>query len=541
MGILTAASQISVERGYEYYKNKCVTNIERIDDNKYSGKVKGSSIYSVVIDNIHPKKSTCTCPFANGNRICKHMVSLYFSVYETEVDDYEAWMNSKYANSNEDYYDEDYEEDYYDDEYYDYYDEEDEEEHYFYGNEKFEKPLFYNNIFEEFINNLSYDEMKKILEHELSKDEEYTYEKYLKDNYNKYLKKQGNNTIYINNLSKKIRIFTTIYYSEYNYKKFDDEILTKKEIKQLEELYKDNMYRNTLDKFLIIPELFVYENYDFFVKILLENKSEEELSQVISILEDFFNYLKHYGIKNEIPKSNLLINLYYLKKDKLTIKDLAKSLLVNSKYIKYIEFIINTVKETDELFDNFIKIIEKEYYKYKDYIPNVLVHFMNDNTISDDKYLFYYAVYNFICEGDTHFLNYIEEKYEQKYIIDYISNKCTKEKLLMLYAHYNLIDKLYETIEKNNNRVDTYIKYIDKLKDKYSKELYIKLKEEFYTVLEKERTRDNYIKAVYYLKGIFKLNNGKEYINTIVNELKNSEYKKCRALFEEIDKAIKYK
>ena len=44
----------------------------------------------------HPKRSTCTCPFAAGRRvICKHMVALYFTVqplaYEEILRQMEDW------------------------------------------------------------------------------------------------------------------------------------------------------------------------------------------------------------------------------------------------------------------------------------------------------------------------------------------------------------------------------------------------------------------------------------------------------------------
>lgn len=49
----------------------------------YEGKVLGSgdTIYDVKIDTAHPKKSKCTCPFADGRLVvCKHMIALYLTV-----------------------------------------------------------------------------------------------------------------------------------------------------------------------------------------------------------------------------------------------------------------------------------------------------------------------------------------------------------------------------------------------------------------------------------------------------------------------------
>ena len=89
MGLLNLASGNSFWRGYDYYKALMVVAVEQIAANRYQGTVKGSGkkVYEVTIDLDHPKKSTCTCPHAEGTRrICKHKVALYFSVFPEEAD-----------------------------------------------------------------------------------------------------------------------------------------------------------------------------------------------------------------------------------------------------------------------------------------------------------------------------------------------------------------------------------------------------------------------------------------------------------------------
>ena len=98
MGLLDIASGNSFWRGYDYFKEGNVLNLERIDDHKYKGQVIGSGNdpYDVVIDLEHPKRSTCTCPHAEGTRrVCKHKVALYFSLYpeaaEKALKEAEEW------------------------------------------------------------------------------------------------------------------------------------------------------------------------------------------------------------------------------------------------------------------------------------------------------------------------------------------------------------------------------------------------------------------------------------------------------------------
>ena len=90
MSIETAANRKSASRGYQYYCDNKVKSVAKIDDTHYSGEVSGSgnTPYSVTIDLEHPKRSKCTCPFANGHKVCKHMVALYFGVFPEEADKY---------------------------------------------------------------------------------------------------------------------------------------------------------------------------------------------------------------------------------------------------------------------------------------------------------------------------------------------------------------------------------------------------------------------------------------------------------------------
>lgn len=93
MSILSAASDASVWRGYEYYEKKKVLSWKQTGEHEYEGEVAGSGKkpYHVMIDTEHPRRSTCDCPLAKGKRIvCKHKVALFFTVFPKEADDYIA-------------------------------------------------------------------------------------------------------------------------------------------------------------------------------------------------------------------------------------------------------------------------------------------------------------------------------------------------------------------------------------------------------------------------------------------------------------------
>jgi uncharacterized Zn finger protein len=87
MGLIDLASSNSLWRGIDYYQSKNVKKIKKISDDEYNSIVSGTEEYNVHIDINHPRKSTCTCPFAAGRRvICKHMVATFFIIYPEEAE-----------------------------------------------------------------------------------------------------------------------------------------------------------------------------------------------------------------------------------------------------------------------------------------------------------------------------------------------------------------------------------------------------------------------------------------------------------------------
>ena len=92
MGLLDLASGNSYFRGYYYFKEGRVKEYRQEGTKQYTGVVDGSESneYEVCLDLEHPKKSTCTCPHADGTRrVCKHKVALYFTLFPEEAEEAE--------------------------------------------------------------------------------------------------------------------------------------------------------------------------------------------------------------------------------------------------------------------------------------------------------------------------------------------------------------------------------------------------------------------------------------------------------------------
>ena len=381
MSMLTSSSSASVSRGHDYYQRNKVKSVKQLSDYEYEGYVDGSqtSPYYVKIDINHPKKSYCDCPHVNGNTLCKHMVALYFTIFESEVADYEEWLYSDYNN---DLYEE------YDDEYHSY----------------FEKPLFFDEVLENYVESLSIEELRTILKSEFYNNEQRAYDLYLKNNYKKYISEDTSSFEFLNNLKKRFRSLNE--YRDYNYHDYTQQLLNTKEKTKIKTLYQNPVLKEQIDLILFVPELAVYNDYQNIAKFYKENKKPREIKQFCEKLENYFNSLKHYGIRNNTPKSNIAI-VYYLLSN-YSLKELAKTLIKNAKYDEYITYIIENHKNIMGLYKEFIKLIEKNYMRNKTYIPGVIREFLlvmedEDRTYCD------YSFYNFLCNEDIDSLKYLEK------------------------------------------------------------------------------------------------------------------------------------
>lgn len=89
MGVIKSASGSSAWRGLDYYKQNKIISYKKLNDNEYTGKVKGSNNveYDVTMNIEHPRSSKCNCPHAKDRKVvCKHIVALYFMVFPEEAD-----------------------------------------------------------------------------------------------------------------------------------------------------------------------------------------------------------------------------------------------------------------------------------------------------------------------------------------------------------------------------------------------------------------------------------------------------------------------
>ena len=90
MSVISLASGASSWRGLDYYKNKKIINLKKINDYEFTGIAIGTNNYDIYLDVLHPRRSTCSCPLANGKRIlCKHIIATFFTAFPEEAKSFE--------------------------------------------------------------------------------------------------------------------------------------------------------------------------------------------------------------------------------------------------------------------------------------------------------------------------------------------------------------------------------------------------------------------------------------------------------------------
>lgn len=528
MSILNSASRKSVYRGYEYYKEGNVISYTHLSCYEFEGSVQGTNKtpYQVIINTKHPKKSVCECPFANGNTICKHMVALFFAISPEDFKDYEDWVENDYQEEHEEY-DENYYDDWYEYDGYDYYQK---------YKTNFIKPIFFDELLLNFVNNLSEEKLKSILIEELKKNEEYTFNNYLKKEFQKNISNKNNIHYILDKMNKNFYELSHNY--DYNYKDYTQKLLSKKEKEIISNIYDTNKEMKTIiDKIILNPEIATYNDYKWIATLYKNKNTRKEINYYTQKLESFFDTLKHYSIKNTIPKSNVLISMFLL--NEYSEKETAKLLIKNCKYPEYVNYILENCRDIKKLYEEFDELVEDSKYVNKEYISKIYSRFYL--ILLDDKIYNKYIYYDFLYSKDMSNLVSLKNSSEFDYYINKILQS-SKDVILLekTYIFLDYKEELYKLLCNKDNEYRLMIN-IEFLKDDYNNQLLKYLKNRFYEVVALEKSRDNYKKAAKYVEAIYKLNDGAKKVNGLVIELKNSEYSKRTALFDEIGNvSIKY-
>ena len=90
MKLTELAAYRVVERGLDYYLNDAVSDVMKTGTSEFEGKVIGGreEPYIVRVNLEKPRSSRCTCPYATGTNVCKHMIALYYVINPIEANEF---------------------------------------------------------------------------------------------------------------------------------------------------------------------------------------------------------------------------------------------------------------------------------------------------------------------------------------------------------------------------------------------------------------------------------------------------------------------
>lgn len=540
MKLTELAAYRVVERGLDYYLNDAVSDVMQTGTSEFEGKVIGSreEPYIVRVNLEKPRSSSCTCPYATGTNVCKHMIALYYAINPIEADEFveNRRLYEEYDDEDDNY---DYDEyNYYEDDEHRLYD----KEYLEYGNElSFKKyaefeadKIMYDDMLDDYLNSLSEIEMRELLKDKLNEDRSNTYFEHLRSRRDIFIQKRGASYSFIDTLNVRMAEMTQLI--DYEWKDYTQPLLKEAEKERLNSLWHDKEFNDTISHVFMRPELAVYKEYRWIARKLKEHLSEDERDRYIRELNNQLLILKSENIKNTVPKSNILICIYLLNTD-FSIGDLGAELLSNAKYSEYVKYVIKDTESANSLYKAFMKAVTNNPYRNKSYIPDVL-HELYLASGKDQDIFLDYCRYQYLNTNEVECLRRLEEAGKlSEFEKEIESAPSTHAVLTTVYKYTGETDKLFNYLMKTGSDY-ILINHIDYLKEDYSDELYKYLRERMYDKLSEGKRREVYREAATYVVGIAKLKDGKRKVEELLRSLEVSRYSKCKLLFEIIENRL---
>ena len=523
MDFLNIFSRRSQIKGYNYFLQGKVTELS-LERNYLTASVEGSetNTYFVKIDLNRPRNSVCNCPYAVKGKMCKHMVAAYFAAFPNEVEEFDDTEEEDY-----DDYEEEYRRHYY---YYDEYDDEYEED--IVVKEPFIKPLFYDDLLDDFIKSLSINKLRNILTNELKKNEESTYFNYLENHFKNIKNIDNNNPKYL--LEELNYVIAKNCRNEFCTDDFQTFSLTEKEM--ISAIYQSNdFYRTKLENLLLSDNLCCHSAFSFVLDFYLSKLEKTKIIKLKELLTEKLNDLKKWSISTNLSKSNVLIYLYRINKylNEVTIETIVESLRKNAKYKEYLQYVVLDYEDTMLLYDKYLKIIEKHSFDKGELVS--LLKMIAKKTKDNNAYKSYYF-YSVLYNENIQFLDNLKQYDDYNSIISKLITKCKKDYLLeKIYLKLDMRKELFELYFNKNvdYKLVAHAKY---LAVQYKKELVEYFKTRFIKNVDFASKRDEYKATCEYIYAINLCNDYKT-----INYLRNyifTKYPKKTALHEEFELSL---
>ena len=533
MKLIDYAAERIIARGYDYYMSDQVLDIEQTDTYEYQGLVAGSGDepYSVKINVENRQACHCSCPYAADGKVCKHMVALYLAAFPENAEDYECYRDMDWL---------------YDD--YDYYDDCDDCENYYdhFNASRFLQSrvaiqehdalldvglstIYYDELLNEYLDTLSEYQLRELLKFELEKDRITTFVNYLKPRYKEFIRSKGDVSAFIDTLNSRLMVLSRT--DDYEWKDYSQPIFRDEEKEKITEIWDMDVYCDTLNDLFMCEPLAVYDEYRWIADSLKTHLPKDARYEFGLKLRDHLSYLKNTGLKINEAKSNVLIAICII--EDLSVAELAELIIKNSKYHKFVQYTIANSNDVHSLYATMARMISEKPQYNKQNIPFLLKEFyaqIQDQEIMQECYL-----YEFVNNCDTEMLRHMDEEGCLDSFVPRIE-KMTKslKHLVTLYKYIGSTEKLFNLLMTKGS-TEELIRNTEFLREKYELELKNYYTLGFYENLTGEKNRKIYHNAARFLTGLAKLKQGGLYIDTIIADLRESQYAKCHALFDEIN------
>lgn len=471
MKLTELAAYRVVERGLDYYLDDNVSDIMQTGASEFQARVLGSGKepYIVRINLEKPRSSSCTCPYATGTNVCKHMIALYYAINPEEADKF-VENRRIYEDCHNDY--DDYDEyDYYEDDENGFYDD---DENYgnrlsFKVNAEYEADMIlYDEMLDDYLYSLSETDLRELLKAKLNEDRTGTYFNHLRNRRDSFILKRGDAYSFINTINVRMAEITQLI--DYKWKDYAQPLLKEDEKSRLVSLFGDAENKDHISQVFMRSELAVYDDYQWIAGMLNKILSKDDRQKYINELNSQLLALKNENIKNTVPKSNVLINIYMLIKG-FSTDDLGRELLNNAKYSEYVKFIIKKTTSVHKLYESFMKAVTDNPYRNKSHIPDVL-HELYLASDKDQDIFLNYCRYQYLNTNDVECLRRLDEAGKlADFEIQIESAPRTHSSLIALYKYIGETDKLFNYLMRTGSDY-TLINNIDYLKEDYSDDLF---------------------------------------------------------------------
>ena len=442
-----------VNRGYNYYLKHKVNNIVKNGD-CYCGTVEGSENYQVSIEVSSDSRvigMSCTCPYAQKGKKCKHEAAMLFEIFGIE-----AVLGKNYE---ENEYDDDY---YYDNDY----DFDDENDKYVYESREYQDHPILGKL-----ELKSKSEILNIILLALNDSTTYQIFENIIDNDNRYLEMEKI-------IKQKLSMDKDIKKSDYQiilkaikslkqYKQYNEMIdLCELAITQL-----INLYSNTT----VIQNQFLFDLVN-----ILEECSSFDLDKVISVFHQLciqYNHNFIYQLIDYLNKQNYSLNfIIHVFEERIEDKGCFYKNEIMKKYL-YILFHY----QNDQLDEAIKKYYDDQSFKL------ILIYMYKENKNYDQA--------EKVCLDGI----------QQSHSVDFY------HLLIDIYQKTNQKNKLINVLKQLLCRKQGNVEYYKQLKQLYNQEEWQKEKQEIITYLEKQNNNiiDIYLeeKMYYSLMKYFKKTN----------------------------------